>query len=60
MKILVNKAKCRLCGQILESINDNTEYNYCKCESIAVSGGRIAILRIGHHNNIIEMSEKEY
>ena len=60
MKIISNKAKCKLCGDIVESVNNNQTYLYCKCKSIAVSGGSISIMRLGHHINIIELSEKDY
>lgn len=60
MKILSNKAQCKLCGDIVESTLDNQEYKYCKCRTIAVAGGNQAILRLGNHINIIELSKKEY
>ena len=60
MKILSNKARCKLCGDIVESTLDNQQYLYCKCKSIAVGGGNKAILRLGHHINIIELSQKDY
>ncbi len=59
MKIVTNKAKCLLCGEVVASTNES-DYIYCKCGSLAVSGGEMAILRLGHHNNFIELSEKDY
>lgn len=59
MKIIENKAKCRLCGDIIESM-DESLYKHCSCGAIAVSGGQVAILRLGHHNHILELSKKEY
>lgn len=59
MKIVKNQARCRVCGDLVVS-ESVTEYNYCSCGAIAVSGGKVAILRLGHHNHIEELSEKEY
>lgn len=55
----MNKAQCKLCGQIIVS-EKNGVYEFCKCGSIGVSGGHEAILRLGHHNHFVEMSEKDY
>ena len=59
MKIISNKAQCKLCGDVVISTNVQ-KYEYCQCGSIAVSGGNLSIMRLGHHNNIIELSEKDY
>ncbi|MBI9014546.1 MAG: hypothetical protein JEZ08_20075 [Clostridiales bacterium] len=59
MKIIVNKAKCKRCGDVIISKQSDT-YEYCKCGSIAVSGGTKSIMRLGHHTNIQELSEKDY
>lgn len=59
MRIIKNQAKCKLCGDIVVS-KSHMEYSYCKCGAIAVGGGNQAILRLGHHNHILELSEKEY
>jgi len=59
LKIIANKAKCKLCGDVVVSMCEG-EYKYCKCGSIAVSGGTKSIMRLGHHTNILELSEKEY
>ncbi len=59
MRILANKAQCKLCGDIVISTQE-AEYEYCKCGSIAVSGGQKSIMRLGHHNNILELSKKDY
>ncbi len=60
MKILSNKAKCKLCGDIIESAQDAQVYLYCSCKAIAVSGGDVAIMRLGHHTHILELSQKQY
>ncbi|MCH4888322.1 hypothetical protein EZV73_12095 [Acidaminobacter sp. JC074] len=59
MKILSNKAKCLLCGDVITSTNEK-DYVYCQCKALAVSGGQVAILRLGHHNHFVELSEKDY
>ena len=57
MKIIRNRAKCKLCGDIIES-----EYRHdfvpCKCGEIFVDGGHDYI-RCGANDlrNIIDMSE---
>lgn len=58
MKIIKNQAKCKNCGKVLVS-TDPDVYLYCTCGLIAVSGGNQAIMRLGHHKDIIEMSIKE-
>ena len=60
MKILVNKARCRNCGELLESKNSKRDYKFCKCGAVGVNGGTEAIMRLGHHINIEELSVKEY
>ncbi len=60
MRILSNKAQCRLCGDIIESNRNTQLYLYCTCKAIAVSGGNKAIMRLGHHTHIVELSEKDY
>ena len=59
VRIISNKAKCKKCGEIVISYQEN-EYVRCQCGAIAVAGGVKSIMRLGHHNDILEMSEKEY
>lgn len=57
--ILHNKAKCKLCGDIIES---NTVHDFvrCKCGEIFVDGGTSYFRRgAGNFNNFIDMSETE-
>lgn len=57
--IKVNKAKCRKCGDIIESkyVHD---YVPCKCGAIAVDGGHYYLKRSYQDlNDVIEMSEEE-
>lgn len=37
-KILVNKAKCKHCGDVIESKTVH-DYRVCKCKKISVDGG---------------------
>lgn len=59
LKIISNKAQCKKCGDLISSYQEN-EYVRCKCGAIAVSGGDKSIMRLGHHNDILELSEKDY
>lgn len=55
--IVTNKAQCKLCGDIIESI-DTHDYTLCKCREITVDGGRSYIKRTAKDlKNIIELSE---
>lgn len=55
--IISNRAQCRLCGDIIESLHRH-DFKWCGCGEIYVDGGR-AYLRRGavDPNNIIELSE---
>jgi len=55
-KIIRNVAKCRLCGDIIESTNRH-DFKWCKCGEISVDGGRAYIRRSANDlSNIIELS----
>ena len=59
MLIKVNKAKCRRCGDIIESKSVH-DYVICKCGAIAVDGGKEYLRRSAIDlNDIIEMSEEK-
>ncbi len=61
MKIIENKAKCRLCRQLLISGPDEGAIKkFCGCGAIAVYGGNKQIQRLGNHRHIDELSIKEY
>ena len=61
MRILENKARCRVCGELIFSMDHEADVNkFCSCGAIAVSGGNQSILRIGHHRDIEELSLKDY
>lgn len=55
-KILENKAKCNLCGDIIESKHTH-DFKWCKCKSIAVDGGQSYLRRLGELENITDMSK---
>ena len=57
-KIIVNKAKCKKCGDIIESKEVN-DFKRCTCGSIAVDGGLEYIKRVGNKDDIIELSKIE-
>lgn len=59
MKIIENKAKCKLCGDVVVS-KDESLYVHCSCGALGVSGGSSSIMRLGHHNHFKELSVKDY
>jgi len=44
MKILRNRAKCLICGEILESKHRH-DFKTCKCGNLSVDGGKDYIKR---------------
>lgn len=58
VKIIKNMAKCRLCGDTIES-KFRHDFVRCKCGAIFVDGGKDYLRRGGEINNIIEMSESK-
>ena len=57
-KIIVNKTKCKKCGDIIESKEVN-DFKRCTCGSIAVDGGLEYIKRVGNKEDVIELSKFE-
>ncbi len=55
-KILVNKIKCNLCGDITESVHRH-DFKYCKCGAVAVDGGFDYLRRLGYSKDFEELSE---
>lgn len=56
-RIIANRAKCRMCGDIIESKSDNDLVS-CSCEMLTVDGGLNHLSRICRcHEDFIEMSE---
>jgi hypothetical protein len=56
MSVKINKAQCKICGDILES-TDRHDFKYCSCGSVAVDGGHDYARRVGDPKNFIELSE---
>jgi hypothetical protein len=54
--IIVNKAKCKKCGDIIESKHRH-DFVWCKCKSIAVDGGKAYLRRIGNPEDLEDMSK---
>ena len=55
--VVRNRAQCKLCGDIIESMHTH-DFKWCKCREIAVDGGKGYIRRAAKDlNNIIELSE---
>ncbi len=40
MEIMRNRAKCKLCGDIIESVHSK-DYQKCSCDQIGIDGGEI-------------------
>jgi len=57
-KILVNKIRCKKCGDIIESKSVH-DFKFCKCESVAVDGGHDYLRRVGEFEDWEELSEWE-
>ena len=54
--ILINKAKCKNCEDIIESKHRH-DFVSCSCGKIAVDGGKDYLRRMGNKEDRIEMSE---
>ena len=55
--IVSNKAQCKLCGDVVESVHRH-DFKRCKCGEMAVDGGKAYIKRCANSlDNIIELSE---
>lgn len=58
-KIRVNKAKCLLCGDVIES-KTRHDFVTCTCGKFHVDGGRAYLKRgFGHPSEYEELSEYE-
>lgn len=59
MTIIRNKAQCKACGDIIESVHRH-DFKFCKCGAIAVDGGKEYLRRVfNEHDNLIELSEEK-
>jgi len=57
-KIIVNKIKCKKCGDIIESKHRH-DFKFCKCQAVAVDGGKDYLRRVGYEElSKIEKEEK--
>ena len=56
-KVLVNRAQCKLCDDVIESTSGH-DFKYCNCGEIFVDGG-LSYLRRGARSfdNFIDLSE---
>ena len=57
-KIIVNKIKCKKCGEIIESVH-RPDFKFCSCRSVAVDGGKDYLRRLGERENWEELAEIE-
>ena len=57
-KVIRNAAKCRKCGDVIESKSVH-DFKWCSCHSIFVDGGMEYIRRGGELEDIIELSQEE-
>ena len=55
-KITKNAAKCKRCGDIIESKSTH-DFVWCSCKSLAVDGGYEYLRRVGHVEDSIDLSE---
>ena len=55
-KIIVNKAQCNKCKDIIESTHTH-DFKWCSCHNLAVDGGPSYLKRCGDINNFTELSE---
>lgn len=58
MKIIRNMAKCKLCGDIIESKTTH-DFRQCSCGAVAVDGGHDYLRRVGWPKNFEDMSVTE-
>lgn len=57
MTILRNRAQCKLCGDIVESVHVH-DFRRCKCGAMAVDGGKSYLKRCARGTDaVLELSE---
>lgn len=54
-KIIVNKIKCRKCGDKIESKSIH-DFKFCRCGAVAVDGGHGYLRRCGDPSDWIDLS----
>jgi hypothetical protein len=57
-KLVSNKARCRKCNDIIESVYRH-DFKFCSCGSIFVDGGKDYIRRGGNLEDIEDLSVTE-
>ena len=57
-KILVNKIRCKKCGDVIESFSVH-DFKYCKCGAAAVDGGHDYLRRVGCREDWEDLSQCE-
>lgn len=57
-KIIINKIKCKKCGDTIESISVH-DFKFCKCGDVAVDGGHDYLRKSGNREDWEELSEIE-
>ena len=57
-KILVNKIRCKKCGEVIESKTVH-DYRMCSCGAVAVDGGCDYLRRTGRKQDWKELSVYE-
>lgn len=55
-KVIVNKIKCNLCGDEIESKHGH-DFRTCKCGAVSVDGGKNYLRRLGYRQDWTELSE---
>ena len=55
-KIIVNKIRCKKCGNEIESTYRN-DFKFCKCGAVAVDGGKDYLRRCGNREDWEELSK---
>jgi len=53
-----NRAKCKLCGDIIES-KYRHDFVTCKCGAISVDGGQDYFRRVGNLEAVIELPDSD-
>lgn len=56
MEIIVNKIRCKKCGDEIESKTVH-DFKFCKCGVVAVDGGHEYLRRCGNREDWEDMSE---
>lgn len=55
-KIIMNKIRCKKCGDVIESISVH-DFKTCKCGAVSVDGGHYYLKRCGNSKDWEELSE---